>query len=304
VAEALTFGILTMPSLPYPKLVERWRLIEDLGFDSIWLPDHFVNPRGPKDIWYETWTLLAALGGLTRRVRIGTLVTTMTLRNPALLAKQAMTVDHISGGRLVLGIGAGGTPLDYAMTGLERYSDEERFGRFREFAAVLDRMLRQERTTYEGRYHRIVDAMVSPPPIQRPRPPILIGGKSRTALRLTARLGDVWNTNGGRDLLPDEAYAVTRVRGAMLDEYCAARGRDPRTVTRSFMLGQTRDAPLASRQALADFVGRYRALGFTEFILFWLRDPDPDYALYSWITDRHMLEQVATDWIPAIRRAT
>jgi alkanesulfonate monooxygenase SsuD/methylene tetrahydromethanopterin reductase-like flavin-dependent oxidoreductase (luciferase family) len=303
VADGLTFGILTMQSLPYPRLVERWHLIEALGFDGIWLPDHFVNPRGPAEIWYETWTLMAALAGLTRRVRIGTLVTTMTLRNPALLAKQAMTVDHISNGRLVLGIGAGGTPLDYSMTGLERWSTTERFGRFREFAVVLDRMLRQERTTYEGRYYRILDAQINPPPIQRPRPPILIGGKSPTSLKMTARLGDVWNTNGGRDLSPDEAFEVTRARGAMLDEYCAARGRDPRSIRRSFMLGQTRDQPLASRDALADFVGRYRGLGFTEFVLFWLRDPDPDYALYSWVTDRRMLERVATDWIPAIRRA-
>jgi alkanesulfonate monooxygenase SsuD/methylene tetrahydromethanopterin reductase-like flavin-dependent oxidoreductase (luciferase family) len=167
--------------------------------------------------------------------------------------------------------------------------------------AVLDAMLRQERTTYAGRYYPIQDASMQPPPVQRPRPPIMIGGKSPALLRVTAAYGDVWNTNGGRDLMRQEALDVTRERGAMLDDLCRARGRDPREIARSFMMGQTRDEPYASLGAFQDFVGRYRELGFSEFILFWLRDPDPDYPLSSWISDRRMLERVAMEWIPAVR---
>ena len=300
----LRFGIITLQSVPWPAMFERWRLIEALGFDSAWLPDHFVNPRGPIDRWFECWTLLSALAARVPRVRVGTLVTTITLRNPAVLARQALTVDHVSEGRLILGMGAGGAPMDHSMTGVEPWGRPERFRRFREYVAVLDAMLRQERSTYAGRYYRIQDASMQAPPVQRPRPPIMIGGKSPSLLRVTAAYGDVWNTNGGRDLTPQEALDVTRERGAMLDDFCQARGRDPREVARSFMMGQTRDEPFASPGAFQDVVGRYRELGFSEFILFWLRDPDPDYPLYSWIRDRRMLERVATEWIPAVRASS
>lgn len=297
----LQFGIITLQTAPWQALVERWRLIEALGFDSAWLPDHFVNPRGPIEDWFETWTLLAALAARTTRVRIGTLVTTITLRNPALLAKQALTVDHISQGRLELGIGAGGAPLDHAMTGIDPWSRPERLRRFREYVAITDRMLRQETTTYDGRYYRINNASMRPAAVQQPRPPIMLGGRSPSLLRLVARHADAWNTNGGRDLSPQEAFEVTRQRGALLDEYCAAKGRDPREIRRSFMMGQTRDTPFASLGAFQEFVGRYRDLGFSEFILFWLRDGEPDYPLYAWITDRRMLERIAAEWIPAVR---
>jgi alkanesulfonate monooxygenase SsuD/methylene tetrahydromethanopterin reductase-like flavin-dependent oxidoreductase (luciferase family) len=193
--------------------------------------------------------------------------------------------------------------MDNAMTGIEPWPRPERFRRFREYIAVLDRMLRQEQTTYEGHFYRIKDASMQPASVQQPRPPIMIGGKSTSLLRVTARHADAWNTNGGRDLSPHEAFEITRQRGAMLDEYCEARGRDPHEITRSFMMGQTRDTPYASLGAFQDFVGRYRKLGFSEFILFWLRDPDPDYPLYAWIADRKMLERVAMDWIPAMRAA-
>lgn len=299
--DPLRFGVITLQSLPWPAMMERWRLIEDLGFDSAWLPDHFVNPRGPIDHWYECWTLLSALGARTQRMRIGTLVTTITLRNPAVLARMALTVDHICRGRLDLGIGAGGAMKDHTMTGIAPWSRPERFRRFREYVEILDRLLRHERSSYEGRHYVIAEASMQPAPLQQPRVPIMIGGKSPSVLRAAAAVGDTWNTNGGRDLGRDEAWQITRQRGEMLDGFCAARGRDPRAVARSFMMGQTQDQPLVSRGAFQDFVGRYQELGFSEFILFWLRDPDPDYPLYSWITDRGMLERVAIDWIPTLR---
>jgi alkanesulfonate monooxygenase SsuD/methylene tetrahydromethanopterin reductase-like flavin-dependent oxidoreductase (luciferase family) len=299
----LSFGVIVLPSLSWAAIAERWTRLERLGLDSAWLPDHFVNPRGPIDHWFEAWTLLAALAAQVPRLRIGTLVTTMTLRSPALLARQALTVDHVSGGRLTLGVGAGGAMMDHTMTGIEPWPRAERRERFGEYVAVLDRVLRQERTSYAGRYFRLVDTSMVPAPIQTPRVPIMIGGNSRPLLRITAALGDVWNTNGTRDSTPEEAHRRTRTRGDALDAYCAEAGRPAGAVMRSFMMGQTQDACLASRDAFVDFVGRYRGLGFSEFILFWLRDPNPDYPLYAWITDPAMLERVATDWIPAARAA-
>jgi alkanesulfonate monooxygenase SsuD/methylene tetrahydromethanopterin reductase-like flavin-dependent oxidoreductase (luciferase family) len=115
----LRFGVLILQNLPYLTLVDWWQQVEVLGFDSLWVADHFVEPRRPKDIWFDGWTLLAAMATHTSGIRIGTLVTSITLRNPAVVAKEAMTIDHISGGRLQLGIGAGRTPLDHSMTGTE-----------------------------------------------------------------------------------------------------------------------------------------------------------------------------------------
>ena len=295
------FGIIMIPTLPVEELAARWSLIEELGYDSLWLPDHFVNPRGPTDLWFETWTLLTLLASRTSRIRIGTLVANMTLRNPALLAIQAMTVDHISRGRLVLGIGAGRPPADHQMTGVEMWPIGERLKRFKEFATIIDRLLRQGRTTWNGTYYKITDASLFPPPVQKPRLPLLIGGKSPTVIRVAAGIADVWNTNGGRDLSPHEAFEATRAKVAMLQDQCQKKARDPGAVTLSFLVGQTQDTPLASRDAFQDFIGRYEQLGFREFILFWLRDPNPDYALYDWIRNRAVLEKVATDWIPSVR---
>jgi alkanesulfonate monooxygenase SsuD/methylene tetrahydromethanopterin reductase-like flavin-dependent oxidoreductase (luciferase family) len=301
--DGVRFGVITLPSVSWAVTVDRWQRIERLGFDSAWLPDHFVNPRGPIDDWFEAWTLLSALAARVPRVRIGTLVTSMTLRSPAVLARQALTVDHVSGGRLILGMGAGGAPMDHSMTGIEQWPRPERLERFGEYMTVLDQLLRRERTTYEGRYYRIVEASMAPRPVQRPRVPIMIGGNSRPVLSITAAVADVWNTNGTRDSTPEQAYRKTRARSARLDAYCAEAGRAPTAVARSFMMGQTRDTCYASKDAFVDFVARYRALGFTEFILFWLRDPNPDYPLYSWIENASMLERVATEWIPAAQKA-
>lgn len=305
-AHPLRFGIMVIQNLPYPDMVAHCQLVEALGFDSVWIGDHFVDPYVPAGYWFEAWTLLAALAVETRRIRLGTLVASITLRNPALLARQAMTIDHISNGRLELGIGAGRAPLDHSMTGISTWETPERARRFRECVEIVDQMLRNPTTTYQGHHYQIKDAVMNPMPIQRPRPALTLAAHGPTTLKVTAALADSWNSFGKFGAPAKEALAITRERNQMLDEYCATRGRDPQTIKRSFLSGMTIEKPFASLQAFHDFVGRYREIGIDEFIFYWLPEDGhpvmPEKGLNGVaITSRDMLESVATEAIPAIR---
>lgn len=156
----LRFGVLTPPSVRWEQMVKRWQTIEALGFDSVWVPDHFVDFRQPRTPRFEAWTLLAGLATQTTRIRIGTLITAMPFRNPAFLARQALTVDHLSQGRLELGLGTGASgEIDpsYAMTGIDDWAPPERVARFREVVEIVDQLLRNEVSTYQGRYYQLKD---------------------------------------------------------------------------------------------------------------------------------------------------
>lgn len=302
----LRFGIMALQNLPYPEMVEHCQHLEALGFDSVWIGDHFVDPYVPAGYWFEAWTLLAALAAETKRIRLGALVASITLRNPSLLARQAMTIDHISNGRLELGIGAGRAPLDHSMTSIPAWETPERARRFRECVEIVDQMLRNPTTTYQGQHYQIKDAAMNPMPIQRPRPPLTLAAHGPTTLKVAAALADAWNSFGKFGAPAEEATAITRERNQMLDEYCAARGRDPQTLRRSFLSGMTAEKPFASLQAFHDFVGRYREVGIDEFIFYWLPEDGhpvmPEKGLNGVaITSRDMLERVATEAIPTWR---
>ena len=163
-ATRLRFGIVTDQNQPWLELVERWQLFERLGFDSAWDCDHFVQPSRPTGPYYEAWTLLAGLAARTERIRIGVLVTSNTFRHPALLAKQAATVDHLSNGRLDLGLGAGWYEPEHHMFGLEFPGPAELVGRFREAVEIVDSALRQDTTTYAGQYYEVREAPFRPAP--------------------------------------------------------------------------------------------------------------------------------------------
>lgn len=302
----LRFGLVTPQLVPWPAMVERWRIAEDLGFDSAWTVDHFVNPVRHDGRWFEGWTMLAALATRTARLRLGVLVTSIAYRNPAVLAKEALTVDHISGGRLELGLGAGGQPQDHTMTGSEPWLPGERVARFREFVAVVDALLRaeDEPVTYEGRHYRVREALMRPGPVQRPRPPLTIGAGGPRMLKVVAAYADTWNTSvtvgmGRRasDLSPNEAQENIRRRNAMLDDACAAIGRDPGGVRRSLLAGggSSPENPWASVEAFQEFVGRYREAGVDEFLFY--------YPSRAELAPGHF-ERIAREVIPALKRGT
>ena len=285
-AGRLRFGICTDQNLPWPTLVERWQYFEALGFDSVWDCDHYIQPSRPTGPYFEGWTLLAGLAARTERIRVGVLVSSNTFRHPALLAKEAVTVDHISNGRLELGLGAGWYVPEHEKFGLDFPGPAELVGRFREAVEIVDRLLRNEVTSYEGRYYQLRDAPFRPGPVQRPRPPLTIGAKGPRMLEIVARYADAWNSSG----TVEEVGARNRV----LDEKCAAIGRDPAEIVRSLYgwAAIMPDDPWESVEAFQEVIGRYREAGIEEFII----DQPPDAQL-------GVLERVATDVIPALRAA-
>jgi alkanesulfonate monooxygenase SsuD/methylene tetrahydromethanopterin reductase-like flavin-dependent oxidoreductase (luciferase family) len=298
VEQSLRFGIITIQDQPWKTLIRQWKRIEKFGYDSIWIADHFVDPFYPKGDWFDGWTLLAALATQTRKIKIGTLVTNFIYRNPSIIAKQALTVDHISRGRLALGLGAT-TEIDpsHSMTGIEVWTTSERVQRFSEVIEIVDALLRKEITTYQGHYYQVENAQMHPAPVQKPRPPFTIAAGGKITLKLAAKYADVWNTYGDFDLSPSKTLEVLRERTDLLNHYCVEIGRDPEEIIHSILVGFTEDKPFASLEAFYDFIGRYREIGFTEFIFYYDRP--------GWSSDKHlkprMLERIAVEAIPYLR---
>ena len=296
----MRFGIEVPQDTPFATLIERWRRVEDLGFDHLWVADHWADTRTDHTgdyhnldgTWFDGWTVLAVMSKETARIRIGTLVSNPVLRPPALLAKEALTIDHLSGGRLELGIGTGIEPLDHAAMGLDYWSPQERVARFSEYVEVVDGLLRGPSRAYafEGRYYRTQEAAMGPPPVQRPRPPITVGGQSPTVLRVAAERADCWNTAGPVGVGMDQILEITRQQNERLDELCVAFGRDPTELRRSLFMVGALDA-WASPDAVEQIVKRFGEIGIGEFVFFWPPDERLD-----------LLEHVATEVIPALRR--
>ncbi len=279
----LRFGICTDQNLGWEKTVERWQRFEELGFDSAWDCDHWVQPSRPTGPYFEAWTLLAALAARTERIRVGVLVSCNTFRHPAWLAKEAATVDHISNGRLELGFGAGWYVPEHEMLGIPFPEPKELVDRFEEAVEVIDLLLRQEVTTFAGRHYQLQDAVFRPGPVQKPRPPLTLGAHGRRMLGIVARRADSWNSFGSTEEI--------RSRNAVLDEHCERIGRDPNEILRSlyYWIARAEDDPWSSLDAFHDLVGRYREAGIEEFVI---DQPRPD--------QEAVLEQVAAE-LPALR---
>jgi len=271
----LRFGMLSFPTAPYDALARTWRDAEALGFDSAWLADD-LNLPGIAD--FEAWTILGALAHATTRLRIGTMVSAITHRHPAFLAAQVIAVDHISHGRVELGLGAGESGNNYASLGLDDWSAAERRDRLAEQVFILDRLLGGQPVSYVGQYYRTLTAEM-PMPVQQPRPPIIIAAHGTRGLRLTAQYADGWNSMGGqpfpearygKSVTLAEAVAATRQRSELLDAYCSEMGRDPAAIRRSIVVYRPRPPdPLSSLDAFDEYVGRYAEIGINEFIFYW-----------------------------------
>lgn len=224
----MKFGLFTgLTGITWPQLQALWQHVEATGWDSAFVADHFMpNLPDPVGDTLECWTTLSGLAMLTRRMRIGTLVSGNTYRHPAVLAKMAATVDHLSGGRLVCGLGAAWQENEHAAYGIPFFTVEERLRRLDEACQVLLALWTQHKATFKGVYYQLTDAPLYPKPLQKPHPELLIGGGGeRITLRIVAKYANHWNVWGG----PRTLRKKTRI----LEEHCRAVGRDPKSITRS-----------------------------------------------------------------------
>lgn len=282
--QSMRFGLfLAQHHHDWDSIVAEFQLADELGYDHAWGHDHFLSTKRDDngEGWMlEVWSVLAGVAAITSRVRLGVLVTGNTYRHPAMLAKQAVTVDHISRGRLILGLGAGWHEREHEMFGYRFPSARERVDMFEEAVQVLDLLQTQERPTFEGTHYQLREAIFEPKPVQKPRIPLLVGTSGRRMMEITARHADMWDTAAHT---PD-----LDVRVRMFNEACERIGRDPESVRRSVHVAGAE--AVSSEDAFREFVEKHRALGFTDFIT---DLPPPD--------ERDALRRIATEVIPSLR---
>ena len=289
-----SFGIITAPmQVGYDDVLRVWREADAIPeIEHAWLFDHLMpiggDPNGPT---FEGWTLLSALAAQTERLRLGLMVTSNRFRPPAMLAKIAATVDVVSGGRRDFGIGAGSRPShpparrEYEAYGLPYHDAAHAVGSLAEACAVIRRLWTEDEPfDFDGDYLHLTGALCNPKPVQRPRPPILIGGRSTATLRVVAEHADVWNIPGG------DIDDVVR-RGALLDRFCAEIGRDPASIARSIVLPVSYDHPTNTRGSIAEAVDA----GFRHVVLA-LPAPYPENAA-RWVTDELINKSIGASMV-------
>ena len=275
----MDFGLdVAQQRLEFDEVVDRVRFGEELGFTGVWGFDHFgpMYGEGPGNC-FEGMTTLAALAGLTTRIRLGLLVAGVTYRHPSVLASQAVTVDHASGGRLDLGLGAAWYEPEHRRLGIEFPPTGERFDLLEDQLEIATRLFTGDVVSYEGRRVSLDEAQLRPIPVQQPRPPIWIGGSGRRrTLPLVARYADVWHTN--------DRGSFTEL-SAELDRLADHAGRDPRSIRRAASLSLSE--PLAEVRANAER----------------LLERGVDYLVCSWPGQgKARVEEFWTDVAPDLRR--
>jgi alkanesulfonate monooxygenase SsuD/methylene tetrahydromethanopterin reductase-like flavin-dependent oxidoreductase (luciferase family) len=295
----LRFHVLLLPSVGWEELKARVLRLEELGIEVAALADHVADWTNPTAPWFEAWTALPALAEATGTIRLSTMVSQIPLRNPAMLARQVSGVDHISNGRVELGLGTGlGIDPSSAMIGVPNWEPGERVERFAEYVELIGRLFGDEVTTYEGQYYR-VDGALRQPAVQTPHPPILVAALGRRMMRLAARHADIWNS---LSFLPsfEEQLAETRGRCEVIDADCEAAGRDPSTLRRSYTMfdarARSRGGAIGyyeSRERFIDEVSRLAELGISDVGLYYPLDPDQLGAF----------EEIASEVLPGLRSA-
>ena len=286
-----------LPHERWDRARATWERADDLGFHAAYTYDHLSWRSFRDGPWFDALTTLTAASVVTSSIRLGTLVTSPNFRHPVPLAKALLSLDDVSRGRLVVGIGSGGTGFDAEALGGPPWSAAERSDRFAEFVERLDQLLTRDETTVEGRYYPARAVVRRPAPLMSPRPPFVVSAMGPKAMEVAAGFGQGWVTIGGP---PDGGHTSTEAAVAdqvrMLEEALAARGRPADSVQRVFLDGFTEERPLASVDAFVDMAGRFGRLGITELVVHW---PIPDS---PFDVDPELFERIATDGVDQLER--
>ena len=278
----MKFSFWPQPTQSFQSVKGLAQHVETTGWDGLWLADHFMpNEEDTSAPWPEAWTTLAALGATIPRIRLGTLVTGNTYRHPAVLAKMAATADHISGGRVVLGLGSGWQENEHEKYGIPFYTINNRLSRMEEACQIIKSLFSETSTTFDGKFYQLKDAPLEPKPVQKPLPLLIGGGGEKVTLRITAQYADEWNVWGNVDTLKHKM--------SVLDRHCESLGRDPSEIHRTAvaLLIMTDDEKFAAKmnesedrppriagnvEQLREIVAAYQEIGVDELIV-------PDFTL-------------------------
>ena len=294
----LRFQVLCLPNVPWQDLRARFVRLEQLGIEVGALPDHFVDWTNPPSPWFESWTALTGLAAATTSIRLTTCVTQIPFRNPAMFARQALTLDHISGGRVEIGLGTGlAKDPSLAMVGIPDWEPNERVARLAEYVQIVDRLLRDEVTSFAGAFYQVDGAIMNPRPVQSPRPPIMVGALGPMMIRHAARFADTWNSLSFRESF-DEQVEETRDRMALMDMACEALGRERDTLRRSYTMFDATARPRGGSMAYYDSVDR-----FDEMVGRIIELGVDEIGLYYPLDERQVgtFERIATDVLPRLR---
>jgi alkanesulfonate monooxygenase SsuD/methylene tetrahydromethanopterin reductase-like flavin-dependent oxidoreductase (luciferase family) len=287
-------GIIILPDERWATARRRWQLAEEYGFDHAWTYDHI----GWRDLvdgpWFDAVPTLTAAAQVTSRIRLGTMVASPNFRHPVHFTREITALDDISGGRFVLGVGAGGAGFDGLVLGGDELSPGARVARFGEFVELLDLVLRRDHVTWQGSWYSAVDARGNPGCVQTPRVPFVVAADGPRSMRLVARYGQGWVTTGGRADDLAGWWRLVADAAKRFDDVLVAAGREPSSVDRYLSLDAAPVFSLASVGSFTDAVGRAAEYGFTDVNTHWPRRD-------SWYAgDEATLERVAAEVLPGL----
>ena len=286
----MKLSVVLLPSQRWSASEVMWKRADEYGLHAGYTFDHLSWRSFRDKAWFSMIPTLVAAAGVTTTLRLGPLVTSPNFRHPLVLAKDLLALDDISDGRLIIGVGSGGTGFDATTLGHEPWSALERHERFVEFTTTLDTLLREPASTIKGTYYPVVDSRQIPGPVQRPRPPLVLSALGPKSMAFAAGLADGWVSFGSPRPDPDTSTfdAVARQVEA-LNEQLELHERDARSFGRAILNFAEDESPLESFAAFVDWAGRYHQLGFDEAVLHW---PIPDSPFDC---DAALFERIATE---------
>jgi alkanesulfonate monooxygenase SsuD/methylene tetrahydromethanopterin reductase-like flavin-dependent oxidoreductase (luciferase family) len=290
----MRFGITILPEYRWSDAAPRWRNAEELGFDHAWTYDHLTWGGLPDSPWYGTTPTLTAAALVTSTIKLGTFVTSPNFRHPLTLTREVLSLDDISGGRFLCGIGSGGV-IDSTILGGDLLTPRQTVDRLAEFVELLDKLLTTDGVDYQGEYFSTRNARTLPGCVQQPRVPFVMAANGPRSLRLATRYGAGWVTTGRKSDDFDTWFGSVTDLSRRLDGVLESEGRDSAEFDRYLALDSARYS-LSSVAAFEDVVGRAAELGFTDVITHW---PRAD-GVYGGSED--VLEQIALDVIPRLRK--